>query len=134
MREMPLEEAVARALRLLVEDPAMFLSLPVVVASNEDELDGQLLVATARRLGVEAELGMVLTLTAELSGKSSFQRWAEQCSKPAPGPARYLIRRTSHFALEGADRDTPRAVAEWGFRVGLPESSFRQFFEKHCHR
>jgi hypothetical protein len=134
MREMPLEEAAARALHLLVEDPALFLSLPVVLASNADELDGQVLVATARRLEVEAELGMVLTLTAELSGKATFQSWAEQCAKPHHGPPRYLVRRMSRFQVEGADRGAPRAAVAWGFRVDLPDSSFRQFFEKHYRR
>ncbi len=131
LREMPLEEAVARGLRLVIEDPALLLSLPVVLARNHDQLDSEALIGAARRFGVEAELGMLLSLTAELSRNPTFRTWAERCTKPRPGNPRYLVPTLSSFRVAAAERNTPAVVAEWGFRVNLPDTSFRQFFEKH---
>lgn len=69
--DMPLEEALAPALRLLDQGP-LFLSLPGLLALNKDVVEPRTLVASARECGVEPELGMLRDLTAELSGGHSF--------------------------------------------------------------
>jgi hypothetical protein len=132
-QDMSLEDAVARSLRLMYEDATVLLSLPVVLAMNEDELDEPALRRKARELGVEAELGMVLDLTAELAGRPRFHSWTDglQAAEPAP---RYLApprAAASYYQRRLADERTPPVVARWGFRVNTSEGSFRQFFAKH---
>lgn len=92
------------------------------------------LASTARDLGVEAELGMVLDLTAELAGRDSFQTWARGL-RPVAGEPRYLTAgpsvRVSALGRAVADERTPAVVARWGFRENMPDEGFRRFFEKH---
>jgi hypothetical protein len=129
-RDMGLEEAVVRSLRVLRRDPSVLLSLPVVLVKNERALDGSALLAKAKELGLEAELGMVLDLTAEVSHRRKFRALAKRLTVPRAAP-RYLTDARSSFARRAADESTPPVVARWGFRMNMPESSFRQFLVKH---
>ena len=129
-RDMGLEEAVVRSLRVLRRDPTVLLSLPVVLVKNERVLDDGQLLAKAKELGLEDELGMVLDLTAELSGRRRFGALARRLTMPSTAP-RYLTDARSSFARRAADESTPLVVARWGFRMNMPESSFRQFLAKH---
>jgi len=129
-RQMDLEDAVVGALALLAEDATLLLALPVVLSMNEASVKPAKLLREARRLGVQAELGMVLELTAELAGASSLGALASSLHRVA-GEPRYLQQRSSPLARQAADERTPPVVARWGFRVNMPESSLRQFFAKH---
>ncbi len=129
-RDMGLEEAVVRSLRVLRRDPTVLLSLPVVLVKNERVLDDDELLAKAKELGLEAELGMVLDLTCELSGRRRFRTLAMRLTVPHVA-LRYLTDARSSFARHAADESTPPVVARWGFRMNMPEASFRQFLAKH---
>jgi hypothetical protein len=127
---MGLEEAVVRSLRVLRRDPTVLLSLPVVLVKNERVLNDGELLAKAKELGLEDELGMVLDLTAELSGRGRFGTLAKRLTMPSTA-LRYLTDDQSSFARRAADERTPPVVARWGFRMNMPEASFRQFLAKH---
>jgi hypothetical protein len=96
-RQMNLEDAVVGALALLAEDATLLFALPVVLAMNEASVKPAKLLREARRLGVQAELGMVLELTAELAGASSLGALASSLHRVA-GEPRYLQQRSSPLA------------------------------------
>jgi len=129
-RDMTLEEAVVRSLRILRRDPTVLLSLPLVLVRNERALDKELLLAKARSLGLETELGMMLDLTGEVARLRRFQTLARRLGAPR-ARLLYLTNARSSFARRAADESTPPVVARWGFRMNMPESSFRQFLAKH---
>jgi hypothetical protein len=129
-RDMPLEEAVVRSLRVLRKDPTVLLSLPLVLVRNEGVLNMKALLAKARELGLEAELGMLLDLTGELAKRRRFRTLARRLG-PSHARLRYLTDARSSFARRAADESTPPVAARWGFRMNMPESSFRQFLLKH---
>jgi len=96
-RDMGLEEAVVRSLRVLRRDPTVLLSLPVVLVKNERALDGGELLAKAKELGLEAELGMVLDLTGELSRRPRFRapvvaRWGFRMNMPESSFQQFLAK------------------------------------------
>jgi len=72
----------------------------------------------------------VLDLTCELSGRRRFRTLAMRLTVPHVA-LRYLTDARSSFARHAADESTPPVVARWGFRMNMPESSFRQFLAKH---
>ncbi len=108
---MGLEEAVVRSLRVLRRDPTVLLSLPVVLVKNERVLDDGELLAKAKEMGLEAELGMVLDLTAELSRRPRFRALARRLTVPHVA-LRYLTDDQSSFARRAADEGTPPVVAD----------------------
>jgi len=129
-REMPLEEAVARALTMLRGNAVLLLSLPVVLSDHGREVAPDVLMGWAREFGVEAELGMVLELTTELSGQGVFKNWALALHR-LEGEPRYLDEGDTPRARKVADQRTPAVMARWGFRLNTSEEGVRQFFEKH---
>ena len=128
-RDMPLEEAIARSLRLLAGEPLVLLSLPVVILGNEKSLDLVSLLRQARALHRESELGMVLDLTGKIGKRRRLRRFARQL-KPRKSIL-YLVSSESRYVRRSADVTTPRVVEEWGFRMNCPEESFLQFLLKH---
>jgi hypothetical protein len=131
-KEMPLEEAVAKSLVLLREDPTVICSLPVVLDRAAETLDREALRQRAKALGVASELGMVLELTAELTGAERFRQWAREFAPRAGAPV-YLTRDPvlSEYTRRFTDERTPDVVHRWGFRLNFPMPDLRQFFEKH---
>jgi hypothetical protein len=131
-KEMPLEEAVAKSLALLREDPTVICSLPVVLDHAAETLDPAALRRSAEALRVASELGMVLDLTAELTGAERFRLWAGELA-PHPHAPVYLTRDRvlSEYARRFTDERTPDVVRRWGFRLNFPLPDLKQFFEKH---
>jgi len=114
-RDMGLEEAVVRSLRVLRRDPTVLLSLPVVLVKNERTLDGGEMLAKAKKLRLEAELGMVLDLTAELSRRYTSRALGRRLTVPSTAP-RYPHRR--RVELRSARRGREHATC--GRPLGLP--------------
>ena len=130
-REMPLEEAVVRALVSARRDATVALVLPLVLLKNAGRLRTRALRKLGRERGVEAELGMMLDLADAL-------RPAPRLSSAAKGLRPLTGRPTYYPRLLGgkyekllADEKTPRAVARWGFRMNATEGDLRGFVEKH---
>lgn len=128
-REMALEEAVVGALRVLLDDSTVLLSVPLVLARNERQLEKEALVRQAKESGVERELGMVLDLAAQFGQRPQLHALAKKVDV-AERALRYLGPST-RLTRQAADERTPPAAARWGFRMNMPESSFQAFFAKH---
>lgn len=131
--EIPLEEAVVAGLAVLGPKPRVFLCLPLVLVANVERLQPDALRRLAVEAGLEAELGMVLELTAAVSGDKRFAAMAAELV-PLAGPPRFLTTRDGEFLRRGAERVTPDLVRRWGFRNHTPLSSFFEFYTKHTRR
>ena len=129
--DMPLEEALARALVAGRRDPTLVLSVPVVLLDNARTLDAQRLLREARKHGVGSELGMMLDLTAKVSRRSAFARLARLLPKRTRGSVYYPRALGGRRGRALADRNTPAVVAKWGFRMNETEDALRAFVERH---
>jgi hypothetical protein len=105
--------------------------LPVVLVKNENALSAEALLDRARNHGVLPELGAVLDLTSELSGRPLFAQIAAGCP-PNAGPPRYLPEENrGPYGRRLADLRTPPVVARRGFRMNATEDDMRGFLRKH---
>lgn len=125
------EEALVAGLAAAVSDPTLLRVLPVVVLRNERQLDWHELRARARRAKLGTELGMLLDLTAEVSGHDNLRQEARGLRDRRRRVPRYLPEPRSGFERRLADRRTPPAARRWGFRLNLSEESLRDFVRKH---
>jgi hypothetical protein len=126
----PLEEALLEGLRLSHQDATLLRVLPVVVSRHSRTLDYSRLRARAREAGLEAELGMLLELTARLTGVDALRSEAEALTRPE-GEPRYYFGETGRFARKLADERTPPFARRWGFLLNMSEESFRGVLAKH---
>jgi len=129
--EMPLEEAVVRALVSTRRDSRLLLALPVVLLKNAGKLHLRRLVRKAKERGVEAELGMFLDLAAKFGRRPALSMAARKLH-PREGAPRYYPRLLGGvYEKQLADERTPAVAARWGFRMNATEADLRGFVRKH---
>jgi len=106
LREMPLEEAVVRALVAARRDATVALVLPLVLLKNAARLRTRFLRKLGREQGVEAELGMMLDLAAALRPAPRLSSAAGDCGR---SPAHLLPAAPRREVREAAGRreDSP---------------------------
>lgn len=125
------EEALVAGLAAAHRDATLLRVLPVMVLRNEERIDWDEVRERARRAKLKAELGMLLDLTAGVSGRAglrSLSRGLEDRRRRVP---RYLPEPASEFERRLADRRTPAAARRWGFRMNLSEEALGQFVRRH---
>ena len=130
-REMPLEEAVVRALVAGRRDPTLLRVLPVVLLKNAGDLDLGGLRRAARARRVEAELGMFLDLAGTLGRRRALSTAARLLSPRVGAPRYYPKPLGGKYGRMLADERTPAVVRRWGFRMNATEEDLRGFVRKH---
>ncbi len=128
---MPREEALVVGLLEARTDPALLRVLPVVVLRNERGLDWDDFRSRARRAKLKAELGMLLDLTAAVSGHAGLHAQTRGLADHRRRVPRYLPEPASEFERRLADKRTPAAARRWGFRMNMSEASVSDFVRKH---
>jgi hypothetical protein len=128
---MSLEETVIQTLCAARDDALMLLVLPVVLVKNEAKLNTNTLLDRAGALNVLPELGVVLDLTAVLSGHEAFASLAERCPKNEGEPRYFPKEKGGKYGRQLADMRTPTVVASRGFRMDATEEDLRGFLRKH---
>jgi hypothetical protein len=127
----PPEEALMDGLALSHEDATVLRVLPVVIARNHTRLDFERLRMLARQGDREAELGMLLELTAEVAGLAHLAHEARKLKKPERPPCLYLrTSRPGRFGLQLAEERTPAIVRSWGFLMNMSLDCFRELLSK----
>lgn len=125
------EEAVARALDLSRAHPSLLRVLPVVLYRNHGHLSWPALRQHATDLPA---LGMLLELTAEVTGLEVFRSWAlELADTVQPGPpVPFFEGKDSGRYLELARERTPGLVRRWGFLMATPLDDFYATMRRFC--
>jgi DNA-binding transcriptional ArsR family regulator len=127
-----LEVALASALRLAHDDPAVAGNLPVVLWKNRD-VDTDELTRLALRRGEGQTLGFLLELTDDLAGANVFRAAA------APLEDKRLRRSKNFFSRDGrfgayeeelAVMNTPEVAKRWHFLMNMSLDSFKSYFRK----
>ena len=129
--EMSREAAVVEALAESRRDATLLRVLPVVLLENEADLDWDALLGQARRRKLKDELGMMLELTAEASGRRSLGERSASLADGRRRVPRYLPEPASEYERKLADQRTPAVVRKWGLRMNMTEESVREFVRKH---
>jgi DNA-binding transcriptional ArsR family regulator len=129
--EMPREQALVAGLLEARTDPTVLRVLPVMVLRNEARFDWDDVRSRARRAKVKAELGMLLDLTAAVSGHVNLHEQTHGLADHRRRVPRYLPEPASEFERRLADKRTPPAARRWGFRVNMSEVSVGEFVRKH---
>jgi hypothetical protein len=131
VRHMPLEQALVQGLALSHEHPALFRVLPLVLLRNVHALDWERLHALAHGASVEAELGLLVELTAEAMGRPELMRGVAMLRPPPEGTLRFFHEPRSEFGRELARQRTPPVAKRWGFWLDMSEDSVRALVHKH---
>jgi DNA-binding transcriptional ArsR family regulator len=129
--EMRLEPAVVEALAESRRDATLLRVLPVVLLKNEADFDWDALLEMAKRRKLKDELGMMLELTAEASGRQSLGKRATGLADRRRRVPRYLPEPASEYERKLADHRTPAVARRWGLRMNMTEESVREFVRKH---
>jgi DNA-binding transcriptional ArsR family regulator len=129
--EMSREAAVVEALAESRGDATLLRVLPVVLLKNEADFDWDALLDLARRRKLKDELGMMLELTAEASGRRSLGKRATGLADGRRRVPRYLPEPASDYERKLADQRTPEVARRWGLRMNMTEESVREFVRKH---
>jgi len=119
---------LARAARA---DPTLLRVLPVMVLRNEAQLDWGDVRSRARRAKLKAEPGMLLDLTAAVSGHAGLHEQARGLADHRQRVPRYLPEPASEFERRLANKRTPAVARRWGFRMNMSEASVAKFVRKH---
>jgi DNA-binding Lrp family transcriptional regulator len=124
------EDAIVAGLLMSRQDPALLRTLPLVVAGNAQRLDWARLHEEARRRKQKAELGMLLDLTARLTGRPELSERARSLRDRRRGLRSFFPLR-GRYHKRVTEMNTPAVARRWGFLLNMPEDSFRTLFEKH---
>lgn len=129
--QLSLEEAVTRGLALARHHPSLLRVLPVVLFNNRSRLTWDELRSRAADLRA---LGMLLDLTAEVTGVELFRSWAcalSECMSQEP-PTPFFERSRGGRYLELAQLRTPGVVKKWGFLMATPIDDFQAAVRRFC--
>jgi hypothetical protein len=133
-----LEEAVAQGLALARQHPSLLRVLPVVLYKNRSRLSWPELRARVDE-GTLPALGMLLDLTAEVTGIETFRTWAEELfnhrgqQENLENPAPFFEGRPrGRRYAELARQRTPDVVRRWGFLMATPIDDFRDAVVRYC--
>ena len=129
--EMSREAAVVEALAEFRGDATLLRVLPVVLLKNEADFDWNALLELARKRKLKDELGMMLELTAEASGRRSLGKRSAGLADGRRRVPRYLPEPGSEYERALADQRTPAVARRWGLRMNMTEQSVREFVRKH---
>jgi hypothetical protein len=130
-----LEEAVAGGLALARRHPVLLHVLPAVLHGCSGRMSLPALRSCVGPGGLPA-LGMLLDLTAEVTGSTRLRRWAREIRRacePRDPPELFFegARRGARY-LEVARRRTPEVARRWGFLMATPLDDFAAAARKFC--
>ncbi len=127
------EKVLVDAVALAREDATVLRTLPVVFERLGSHLDWTRLRNAARASGVGAELGMVASLTAGLTGRPELAAEVDELQDRRRTRVR-LFHSGRHSRRERtlAERRTPEAVRRWGFLMNMDEDAFRSILERRA--
>jgi hypothetical protein len=131
-RTLTLEDALAQGLRLAHQDSTLLRTLPVVLARHALRLNSAQLTARARELGCEAELGMLLELTAKLTGNQRLGALARTLEHARAAEPRFFFEPRGPFERKYTPLRTPEVARRWGFFLDMPPDVFGTLLAKHC--
>ncbi len=126
------EEALVVGLLEARTDPTLLRVLPVMVLRNEGQFDWDDVRSRARRAKLKAELGMLLDLTAAVSGHAGLHEHTRGLADHRRRVPRDVPEPASVFERRLADKRTPPVARRWGFRMNMSEASVREFVKKHA--
>jgi hypothetical protein len=125
-----LEDVLSEGLDLAHRDAAVARALPVVLWSQRERLDLNVLARQARERGLERTLGFFLELTADLSGYDAFRTASDPLRSFVP------LVPTDFFEVHGpleraaAEANTPPLARQWGYLMNVGMDGFVSLFEK----
>lgn len=128
---LPLEATLLGALEAARTDGTVLRVLPVVVAHQRARLDWVELLEGARKAGLKAELGFLLTLTGELLGDASLKGRALALRDRRRTRMAYFPEPRNRFERQIAEEASPAIAKAWGFFMNLSVESFRSLMAKH---
>ncbi len=126
------EQTLVAALPLARRDSTVMRVLPLVVLQNEARADWGRLVEDATRLGVAAELGLVLDLAARAGDRPELGQRARTLASEAVPEPQFFFEPRNAFDRELARRRSPETARRWGFFLNMDEATFRAVCEKHA--
>lgn len=133
--DLTLEQAVAAGLAQARRHPSLLRVLPTVLWRNRRRLSLNRLRCEVGKPGLPA-LGMVLDLTAEVTGSDKFRRWADGLfgagAKQDPPVPFFESGATGRRYLELARLRTPEVVRRWGFYMATPLDDFQDAVRRFC--
>lgn len=130
-RRLSLEEAVAQGLLLSHQDSTLLRTLPVVLARNATRLDFVQLKMRAEQLGCEAELGMLLELTSQLTGDARLADTARTLEHARHAEPRFYFEPRGPFERKYTPQRTPALMRRWGFFLDMSADVFGALLAKH---
>lgn len=127
----PLEDALVDAVALSHKDPALVRSLPVAFYRQKRRIDGDRLAHVARHRGEKAAVGLLLDLTAAISGDRRFAEWAKPLRDRRIRARRPFFHTRAAVLSFSTQRDEgPRVARRWGYRLDVPLDDFSTLFMK----
>ena len=128
----PPEEILLDGLDLARSDATVLRVLPVVVMQQRLALDWNRLRDLARRRRLKAELGMLVSLTAELTGRRELLTEVEALrDRRRSRPEYFHDSPLSHRARLLAKERTPASVREWNFLMNMELKTFHNTLKHH---
>jgi DNA-binding transcriptional ArsR family regulator len=128
----PTEEILLDGLALARDDATLLRVLPVVVVRQESSFNWNDLFALARARRMASELGMLLDLTASISGRTTLATRARHLRDERRKGLRFFQNRSpSPRERTIAIERTPEAVRRWGFLMNMDEAAFRTTLQRH---
>jgi len=127
-----LEVALASALGVAHDDPAVAGNLPVVLWKNRD-VDTNELTRLALRRGEAQTLGFFLELTDDLAGANVFGAAASPLEDKRLRRSKNFFSRDGRFGAyeeELAVMNTPEVAKRWHFLMNMSLDSFKSYFRK----
>ncbi len=128
--------AILQGLAASRRQPSLLHVLPIVLHANRDSLSLEELRFRSDRALLPA-LGMLLELTAELTGDERLRGWADelwrQGVRQAPVEPFFTARTGARYLALAAER-SPELVRRWGFVLATPLDDFRAALERHGGR
>jgi len=125
------DETLVRALRLARNDGTVFRVLPLVLARVEEKLDWAALKERVRREKLKGELGVLVSLTAHLTGRPALAERVADLKDRRRTSMRYFPEAGSSFERELAKERTPPVAREWKFLMNCSEDTLRSMLTKH---
>jgi len=124
------EETIVRALALSRADAIVFRVLPVVLARHASSIEWSRLRSAAEARGVARELGLLVDLVAEATGRHALSEQVADLVPVAAAPEPWFAVR-NRFHAELLALESPPAARRWGFLLNVTCESVRAMVEKH---
>ncbi|MBS2021050.1 MAG: hypothetical protein JST92_01470 [Deltaproteobacteria bacterium] len=125
------EQALLRGLVHARSDLGLLKVLPLVVLANESKLRWSALKEDARRAGLQAELGMLVELTADAARRPELKERVLDLFDRRRTKVRFFVPPANKYERALALDATPPGARRWGFLMNLSAETFEATVRKH---